>query len=168
MAEYYSAELSVKVKRGLKENALKAKVNGGQIPFGYYIDENQKLAVDQTLAPIVLETFTMYADGYRDKLFAIEVKRWKGRLTETDNSFIQEKTDRWTGEIHSKYQKSPFKQLNRAIYLLRKEITGNVWINSVIYFEDNEFEGISTAIENIWFNNINDLVRYSYMKAFFS
>lgn len=41
MAEYYSAELSVKVKRGLKENALKAKVNGGQIPFGYYIDENQ-------------------------------------------------------------------------------------------------------------------------------
>ena len=64
MAEYYSAELSVKVKRGLKENALKAKVNGGQIPFGYYIDENQKLAVDQTLAPIVLEAFTMYADGY--------------------------------------------------------------------------------------------------------
>lgn len=64
MAEYYSAELSVKVKRGLKENALKAKVNGGQIPFGYYIDENQKLAVDETLAPIVLESFTMYADGY--------------------------------------------------------------------------------------------------------
>ena len=97
---------------------------------------------------------------YRDKLFAIEVKRWKGRLTETDNGFIQEKTDRWTGEIHSKYQKSPFKQLNRAIYLLRKEISGNVWINSVIYFEDNEFEGITTDSENTWFNNINDLVDY--------
>ena len=64
MAEYYSAELSVKVKRGLKENALKAKVNGGQIPFGYYIDEEQKHAIDQTLAPIVVEAFTMYADGY--------------------------------------------------------------------------------------------------------
>ncbi len=63
MAEYYSAELSVKVKRGLKENALKAKVNGGQIPFGYYIDEEQKLAVDSTLAPIVQQAFTMYADG---------------------------------------------------------------------------------------------------------
>lgn len=96
----------------------------------------------------------------RDKLFAIEVKRWKGHLTETDNGFIQEKTDRWTGEIHSKYQKSPFKQLNRAIYLLRKEISGNVWINSVIYFEDNEFEGITTDSENTWFNNINDLVDY--------
>ena len=64
MAEYYSAELSVKVKRGLKENALKAKVNGGQVPFGYYINEEQKLAIDQTLAPIVVEAFTMYADGY--------------------------------------------------------------------------------------------------------
>ena len=64
MAEYYSAELSVKVKRGLKENALKGKVNGGQIPFGYYIDENQKLAIDESLAPLVVEAFTMYADGY--------------------------------------------------------------------------------------------------------
>ena len=63
VAEYYSAELSEKVKRGLTENALKAKVNGGQIPYGYYIDENQKLAKDETLAPIVQEIFTMYADG---------------------------------------------------------------------------------------------------------
>ncbi len=97
---------------------------------------------------------------YRDKLFAIEVKRWKGHLTETDNGFIQEKTDWWTGEIHSKYQKSPFKQLNRAVYLLRKEISGNVWINSVVYFEDGEFEGIFTDSDNTWFNNINDLVDY--------
>ena len=63
MAEYYSAELSVKVKRGLKENALKGKVNGGQIPYGYYIDDEQKLAIDETFAPIVQEAFTMYADG---------------------------------------------------------------------------------------------------------
>lgn len=97
---------------------------------------------------------------YRDKLFAIEVKRWKGHLTETDNGFIQEKTDWWTGEIHSKYQKSPFKQLNRAIYLLRKEISGNVWINSIVYFEDDEFEGIFTDSDNTWFNNVNDLVDY--------
>ena len=38
MAEYYSAELSVKVKRGQKENALKCKANGGTIPFGYVIN----------------------------------------------------------------------------------------------------------------------------------
>lgn len=97
---------------------------------------------------------------YLDKLFAIEVKRWKGHLTETDDGFMQEKTDRWTGEIHTKYQKSPFKQLNRAIYLLRKEMPGKVWINSVVYFEDSEFEGISTYSANTWFNNITDLVNY--------
>lgn len=97
---------------------------------------------------------------YRDKLFAIEVKRWKGYLTETSNGFIQEKNDRWTDEIHWKIMKSPFKQLNRAIYLLKKEISDNVWINSVVYFEGEEFEGISTLGDNVWFNRIDDLVKH--------
>lgn len=35
MAEYYSAELSEKVKRGHKENALKCRNNGGTTPYGY-------------------------------------------------------------------------------------------------------------------------------------
>ena len=38
MAEYYSAELAEKVSRGMKENALKCKYNGGSVPLGYYID----------------------------------------------------------------------------------------------------------------------------------
>ncbi len=63
MAEYYSAELSVKVKRGLKENALKGKMNGGATTLGYYVNEERKLVIDETTAPIVRETFTMYADG---------------------------------------------------------------------------------------------------------
>lgn len=63
MAEYYSAELSEKVIRGLTENALKGKINGGNIPFGYYANENRKLSVDENLAPLVKEVFTMYASG---------------------------------------------------------------------------------------------------------
>lgn len=39
-AEYYSAELSEKVIRGMKENALKCKNNGGTLPIRYVIDEN--------------------------------------------------------------------------------------------------------------------------------
>lgn len=97
---------------------------------------------------------------YRNKLFAIEVKRWKGRLTETVDGFIQEKTDRWTSETHIKQHKSPFKQLNRAIYLLKKQISGKIWINSVVYFEDKVFEGISTSNEYVWFSDINDLVNH--------
>ena len=63
MAEYYSAELSVKVKRGMMENALKGKVNGGLPPYGYYVDKDHKLCVNEETAPIVKEIFNMYADG---------------------------------------------------------------------------------------------------------
>jgi DNA invertase Pin-like site-specific DNA recombinase len=63
MAEYYSAELSVKVKRGQKENALKCKANGGTIPFGYKVNSERYYEIDSLTAPIVLEMFTRYADG---------------------------------------------------------------------------------------------------------
>ena len=96
----------------------------------------------------------------QNKLFAIEVKRWKGYLTETDYGFVQRKNDRWTGELHTKYLRSPFKQLNRAIYLLRKQISGKVWINDIVYFENDKFNGISTYSQNTWFDNIVDLVNY--------
>ena len=63
MAEYFSAELSVKVKRGQKENALKCKANGGMIPFGYTINSERYYEIDPLTAPVVLEIFTRYADG---------------------------------------------------------------------------------------------------------
>ena len=97
---------------------------------------------------------------YQNKLFAIEVKRWKGRLTEQENGFLQEKTDRWTGETHTKYLKSPFKQLGRAIYLLRKQIPIKAWVNAVVFFEDDELESVSTCSDTIWFDRCQDLVSY--------
>lgn len=63
MAEYYSAELSVKVKRGQKENALKCKANGGMIPFGYKVNADRFYEIDSLTAPIVREIFERYADG---------------------------------------------------------------------------------------------------------
>ena len=62
-AEYYSAELSEKIHRGQRENALKGKNNGGGIPLGYVLGQDQKLEIDPITAPIVLEIFTRYADG---------------------------------------------------------------------------------------------------------
>ena len=41
MAEYYSAELSEKVVRGMTENVLKGKYNGGTIPIGFKVDEEK-------------------------------------------------------------------------------------------------------------------------------
>lgn len=67
MAEYYSAELSVKIKRGLKENALKGVNNGGRTAFGYQLvgkkDGPKHYEADPMTAPIVREIFNRYADG---------------------------------------------------------------------------------------------------------
>ena len=62
-AEYYSAELSQKVTRGMTENALKARYNGGTLPFGYMIDEDKHYILNPATAPVVEEIFTRYADG---------------------------------------------------------------------------------------------------------
>ena len=62
-AEYYSVELAEKINRGLTENALKGKFNGGSVPFGYILTKEKSFIIDEEAAPIVLEVFTRYADG---------------------------------------------------------------------------------------------------------
>ncbi len=63
LAEYYSADLAEKVLRGLTENALKCKYNGGTLPIGYTIDSEQFFQVDPLTAPAVLQAFISYAEG---------------------------------------------------------------------------------------------------------
>ena len=63
MAEYYSVELSQKVKRGMKINAEKFQYNGGFIPLGLKVDENKKYIIDEEMAPIVQKVFEMYMGG---------------------------------------------------------------------------------------------------------
>lgn len=46
MAEYYSVDLAEKITRGLTENALKCKFNGGTVPLGYTIDASQYYQID--------------------------------------------------------------------------------------------------------------------------
>ena len=62
-AEYYSAELSEKIHRGQKENALKCKSNGGNLPLGYTIGQDRTLVIDPLTAPLVTEIFTRYDEG---------------------------------------------------------------------------------------------------------
>lgn len=63
MAEFYSAELSQKINRGLRESAYKHNSIGGSIPLGYKT-ENKKLVVDPETAPIVREAFSLFANGH--------------------------------------------------------------------------------------------------------
>lgn len=62
MAEFYSAELSQKINRGMRESAYKHNSIGGAVPLGYKI-EDKKLVIDPKTAPIVKEAFEKYADG---------------------------------------------------------------------------------------------------------
>lgn len=64
MAEYYSAELSQKVRRGMTLNAQKCISNGGIPPLGYKIGKDKEYEIDNNTAPIVQKIFNMYANGY--------------------------------------------------------------------------------------------------------
>lgn len=83
-AEYYSADLSEKVVRGMTENALKCKYNGATVPIGYRIDSEQHFQIDPLKAPFVLEAFKRYDEGatmtqIRDWLNAQGVKNSRGQ-----------------------------------------------------------------------------------------
>lgn len=59
-----------------------------------------------------------------------------------------------------KDHKSPFRQLNRAIYLLRKQIPGKVWVNPIVFFENDDLEEVSVFSDHIWFANPQKLLDY--------
>ena len=62
LAEYYSAELSQKIRRGLHESRMKGQFSGGILPYGYYV-ENKKVFIDEERAEIVRFIFQQYAEG---------------------------------------------------------------------------------------------------------
>lgn len=62
MAEYYSVELSQKIKRGMDINAEKCLSTGGNLALGFKT-ENKKIVVDPLTAPIVVKIFEMYVTG---------------------------------------------------------------------------------------------------------
>ena len=61
-AEYYSLELAQKVKRGLKENALKGKWTSGPVPFGYKRGQDKKLEQDPNTIIYLKQIFEMAAN----------------------------------------------------------------------------------------------------------
>jgi DNA invertase Pin-like site-specific DNA recombinase len=72
LAEYYSAELSQKVRRGMYESATKAHVFGGSVPFGLRTKKDHSLEPDPNTAPAVKKIFEKYVDGES----GAEICRW--------------------------------------------------------------------------------------------
>ena len=108
MAEYYSAELAIKVACGERENALKCKYNGGVVLLGYVIGKEDRLYhIDPETAPIVQEIFTRYADGEPAEKIAASLNE-RGLRTRTGKPFVKNsffqifKNRRYIGEYSYK------------------------------------------------------------------
>ena len=74
MNQYYSAELSQKVLRGLKESYLKGNFTGGNQLFGYKVVD-KKNVIDENEAEIVKEIFSKYSQGFTAVSIAQEFKK---------------------------------------------------------------------------------------------
>ncbi len=144
-------------------SSVKRYGNSGEDKFIYTLRRylpNCKIKRSITVSTGEAEAELDFLILYENKLFAIEVKRWKGRIIEDEDGFIQIKTDRWTGETHKKRLKSPFKQLGRAIYLLRNQIPVNAWLNDVVFFEDDGLEYVSITSDKACFSSYQSLADY--------
>ncbi len=75
MNQYYSAELSQKVKRGMKETRKKGYWQGGRLRYGYKLD-GRKIVIDEEQAEIVRYIFSEYAKGVilRDIIHGLTIR----------------------------------------------------------------------------------------------
>lgn len=74
-AQYYSEELSRKIRRGLHDTALKGKSTGSTVPIGYKIGMDRNYEIDPEVAPHVVHAFEMYLQGAS----FVEISRYFGR-----------------------------------------------------------------------------------------
>ena len=92
-AELYSKDLSQKVKRGMRESVLKGLFIGGNILYGYKV-EDKKIVINKEQAPAVKKIFEDYASGMSkteivDKLNKLGYRTNKGKKFTTNS--IQDK-----------------------------------------------------------------------------
>ena len=63
LAEYYSAELAQKIRRGMNESAHKCQSTGGAGALGYKTGPDKRFVVDEDEAQAVRTIFNMYIEG---------------------------------------------------------------------------------------------------------
>ena len=104
MNEYYSAELSQKIKRGMRENFIKGKTSGGNVALGYRIGDDKHLVVVPEQVAAVKNIFTMYSEGksFSEIINILKDKKLKtSRGNDFNKSSIQRilSNRRYIGEI---------------------------------------------------------------------
>ena len=101
MAEYYSKNLAREVRKGQKENALKAIHNGGIPPLGYEV-VNKSLVINDQEAEIVRMIFRLYSEGcgyttISDKLNALGYKTRSGRPFSINSLYDLIRNEKYVG-----------------------------------------------------------------------
>ncbi len=98
--DYYSKDISQKIRSSVKIRQEKGYYFGSKAPYGYVKDEkdNHQLIVDEEVRPIVKEVFTRYLSG--ESMLAI-AKDFNERkvLTPGKHIGLQRGTGIWTGQI---------------------------------------------------------------------
>ena len=74
LAEYYSANLSKHVKRGMRECVIAGHYTGGIPPYGFKVEE-KKLVADENTAPVIRYVFEQYAKGVSKKEIIDELNK---------------------------------------------------------------------------------------------
>lgn len=113
MAEYYSLELSQKVKRGRDNNALKGKCNGGRRKYGHRTDENGYFAIVPEEAAPIREAARLYLEG----IYPAEIARK-----------LNMKGWRW-------HNGAPFKTIN-VIYMLTNRANAGAYVHNGEYIDN--------------------------------
>lgn len=95
MSKQDAYELRMKFRRGKEKNRREGKYNGGEIKFGYSVDDNGKFIINPIEAEIVKELCEKYATGdysYRDLIIEMKLRNVKIGLNKigkilTDNEY---------------------------------------------------------------------------------
>ena len=103
VAEFYSAELSQKIKRGNNESRLKGNLTGGPIPSGYK-NVNKKATIVEEQANVVRYIYIQYANGVFVKdiirnLTAMGIS-YKGKPFAENTIYKILKNERYSGVYH--------------------------------------------------------------------
>ena len=86
LAEYYSAELSEKMRRGMRESALKGQAISRCRALGLTTDENKRFVIDEKTAPTVRFIFEHYAAGESSASIVAQLNA-AGKRTSQGNPF---------------------------------------------------------------------------------
>ena len=104
MAEYYIVDLSKKVQRGMTDNVINGKANGGSVTFGYKVDPvTRKYLIDEPKAECVRKIYDMFLSGILISNIVSYLEK-HGLKNARDNNFNYNgverilKNKRYTGE----------------------------------------------------------------------